>query len=210
VQWPTFPWEAGLNTYRIFNKKYDATSFNPNKGIDPNDLERGGRFHPFDDSQGKRIATVYLADHNLAAFAETLMRKEFLGKELTVKAIEDHRLACLRADGTLNLVNLNHWKIAEAFGPVHQTLLTGENSVYAAARTMAAGIYSTTQNEHGLIWTGKQLGTPSMKCIILFKERCKELNLQQIACWPLTESTGLQRLRDAAASLRFSLPDKYK
>lgn len=202
---PILTWNKLKTAYRIFPHKYPAEDFNPNTSVDPWDTSSGGRFHPFDDSAGNRIPTMYCADHNAGALAETLLRDTLTTRIVAPKAIEENSSCMIHFQRDLSLLNLSHSSVASDFSAI----LTGSSDCYEDSRGVAADIHANYSAVDGIIWTGKQIGQPSFKCFVLFGDRIFSRDITPIEKVRLSSPEGLELLRDACQSRNFTLPTRY-
>lgn len=205
VRWPSKTWAAGVTLFRVHPVRYNAGSFNPNTQSSSEDIEQGGRFHPFEDKEGRRIPTVYLADHPLGALAETLLRDSSGNRKLRIDDVRDNQLATLRFKKPLALVDLNHHSLSGGY----KSLLMGDHRVYRATRLLAGSIYAGETWANGLCWNGKQLGISGMKCVVLFGDRIPSDEVEILESVKLAEEPGLSTLREAAVMRDFTLPDEF-
>ncbi len=203
MQWPEKTWKTGLTLYRVYPKAYPINSFNPNTSVNPGDVHAGGRFHPIEDAKGNRIPTVYLADHPLAALAETLLRDPKKGTTVKKKDIFANGLAPVQVTHDLRLVDLGHSSLNSGY----DELIGKGSDVYSATRILAASIHARETWAHGIYWNGKQLGVQGMKCMALFGDRIDKLAIEVLDKFSLHEGDGLEYLRDGAATRGFTLPE---
>ncbi len=202
---PTIVWHKGCSAYRVFEHRFSAKSFNPNSSSDVTDNQQGGRFHPFIDCDGQAVPTMYIADHALGAFAETVMRGDSNSRTLTIDEIELNSLAVIEFEHDLNLVDLGSAKLAGRF----DQYTTGDYQSYPLARQLAASIYNQEKSVHGISWMGKQVGIPSLRCMVLFGPRIEACNITLKNEFILSEGYGLGALQNAAMTRNADLPDSY-
>lgn len=191
----------------VFDSRYPAGSFNPNEYGDPNATGTGGRFNPLAMPNGQRVATKYLADHPNGAFAETLFRDTSGSRDTSRHDIETRRIAQLSLDASLLLIDLSEEPPSSGF----RRLLRAGKAAYPPLRDFATTVYATHPEIAGLLYEGKQLGSPGMNCMVLFEDRVLSSGstLTIIGEHELTAGTGLRMLRAAARSRQFTLPEGY-
>ena len=200
VECRTLP--AGQLLWCVHESRYAATSFNPNLGGHRDDIATGGRFHPFEDGAGRRVPTRYLADHPNGAFAETLMRESSMGRTLPPDTILDHRPSQVRTRRSLRLVDLGTIDPDGAFARAMQA----DASAYRQTRSVAATLHGSLPEVDGLLWSGVQLRTPGMECVVLFGDRVTEAALAAERTLELDVGEGLRRLEAAAMHRQVTLP----
>ena len=89
-------------------------------------------------------------------------------------------------------------------------LLRGNHRAYVPLRKLAATLHAGHADLDGLLWEGRQLDQPGMKCFVLFGDRVSsETDLVEIESLPLGRGTGLSMLRAAARLRRYRLPDVF-
>ena len=195
---------AGATYWSVFRAVHGATSFNPNVRPAETALEAGGgRFHPFEDRSGARVPTKYVADHENGALAETLLRSVPGERQVSVEAIREHRLARLALRRAPRLVDLTALDLES----VTARFLGQDERAYPALRRTAATLHARDPGLDGIVWEGRQLGQPGMKCLVLFGDRvAADADLEAIEILPLDAGVGLRTLRAAARLREYALP----
>ena len=184
---------------------HPGTSFDPNVGGAPARPLPGGRFHPFDDADGARVPTRYLADHPNAAFAEVLFRGRPGKRRASLAAIRAHRLSQIRLVRALRVADLTGRDPATALG---RALGADDSEVYPALRVVAAQVHAHPDRLDGIVWDGVQLATPGMRCLVLFGDRVDaSVDLSLTATVTIDEGPGLGRLVAAADVRGVPLPE---
>ena len=186
--------------------EFAATSFNPNLDGDPADASIGGRFHPFDDGAGRRIATRYLADHPNGAFAETLLRDGVPDRLVTAETAAVHRLSQVVLLRELRLADLTS---LDPDSPLRDALQR-DTDAYPQLRVVAATLHADAERLDGIVWEGRQLETPGMECVVLFGDRVSgEDDLAPVQSLELNRGVGCGRLRAAARLRGYTLPSVF-
>lgn len=203
MAWPETRYSKNRSWYRVYPIKYAPEYFNPNTGIDPKDLMTGGRFHPFDDIDGNRVGTLYIADHESGALAETLLRHpRNRSRYVRLRDARALGLAGLNFSHDLRLVDLSHSSLN---GDMDE-MLSDDFRVYGQTRDIAAGIHADEPWAHGLVWNGKQKGNRGEKCAVLFGDRVVTSAINVFETHVFTAGYGQERLWESAESRRFRLP----
>lgn len=192
----TETWKKGRQIHRVFDHDYPANSFNPG---DATVVE--GRFHFFEDPDGRRVPVLYGAVGDEAAIAETVFHDvPVRGPHRVVleRRVEPLSLCRLRPTRDLTLVALHGFGLRRL--GVRATELTDtEAGEYPHTVRWAKALHRAEPMADGLTWMSRQ--HDSQKAIIVFGDRVSsdELRLQ----WgprPLITGPG-RRILDAAANL---------
>lgn|GEM_PF-3550666 len=194
----------GSSYWCVVERRFGAISFNPNEGGDPTIDVVGGRFHPFESPAGTPVPTKYLADHENGAIAETMMRAGRDPRTLGIGEIEQRQLAQLSLRRPIRLADLTVPGPDSALA----LLMRGDHRAYVPLRKIAATLHARHVELDGLLWEGRQLDQPGMKCLMLFGDRVSpEVDLAEVVTLALDSGTGLAMLRRAARLRRFKLPE---
>lgn len=192
-------WPAGKPIYRVHDRRYAASTFNPGQGR--------GRFHPFSDLSGQPVPTLYGADTLDGALSESVFRSipvrgpgRAIGRSHLFEAcysvlipIRDLRLAALHGFGLGRL------------GVERLELIESDAAHYGETVLWASALHRLPARVDGLAWVSRQHDTS--RAIILFGDRVlsEDLRIEE-GPMPLGWGKGLNRVLDAAerAGIRIS------
>ena len=203
VRLDTLRLARGARWWCVHEAIFPAVSANPNLAGAIDDPSTGGRFHPFEDVAGRRVGTCYLSDHPNGAFAEVLLRGRAPVPGLPARTIAAHRLFEIEVLADLQLADFT----APAAGSSLHRALHADAGAYPALRRVAAQVHARRPALDGIVWTGRQLGIPGMRCLVLFADRAgAAIGLRAVATLELDRGEGLSRLLAAAAHRGWPLP----
>lgn len=165
-------WPAGQPIFRIHNWRYPASAFNPGLGR--------GRFHPFRDSSGQVVPTLYGADSLDGALSETVFRAVPVsgpGRRVLVHQLVHLRLSILTPRRSLHLAALYGFGLGR-LGLERRDLIDTEASLYDDTVPWAAALHAAPQTVDGIEWVSRQ--HDASRALLLFGDRVdsNELELQ--------------------------------
>ncbi len=170
---PTLPrWElpAGSPQYRVYDTTWGYDEFNPGFG--------DTRFAPFDDSTGRRIPAMYLADTEIAALLETVFHDvhQVSDRNIYEQDLRERALVHVQVPQRAWLVDLRDPALAAA-GTQRDELVSTSAEHYPCTRRCAAQLHGRSidgRAVQGLVWHSRQaevLGRPPEQVAVLFGDR---------------------------------------
>ena len=186
------PAETAL--WRVHPDDFTATQFNPNDKPEMSE----GRFHPFQDSQGRWVATLYASDSVDGALSETIFHDLLGGGQsiLLPSRYEERTLSRIRTTETFTLANLQGHGL-HRLGIKRGHLLEAPPFQYDKTVAWAKAIHNCHRSIQGMVWTSRQLDTS--QSIILFGDRIRRRGLKKTSTsHPLHEGEGFRFVKEYA------------
>lgn len=192
---------ANRTAYTVHHNHYAGNSFNPN-------TSSSGRFHPFVDSAGKIVPTLYASDTPNGALFETLFRKpeddEFCQMPISVSNFVDRSISFWCPTIDLTLADFTH--VTDEYSEIRNALV-GSAAYYSKARVLAKIIHDQT-DAHGITWNGRQIDMVGLTNMVLFGDRVFPAQLKILKTLPLQRGDGYRFLKLAATAAKRTLPEK--
>jgi hypothetical protein len=185
---------------RCHDARFGATEFNPGVGR--------GRFHPFLNSSGNIVPTLYAADRLEGAVSETLfhdipVRGE--GKRLLRARFDPFLVSSLACERPLTLVQLHGFGLSR-IGVSRSELIETEADGYAGTAKWARALHALDTRIDGLLWVSRQ--HDESHALVLFGDRVDRSLLRVVKSpLPLGFGDGLSAVEHAAEQAGILLHD---
>ena len=181
-------WKGVRKLFRVHSDDYEPDSFNPGFGL--------GRFHPFQDSRGNSVPTLYASNKINGAFAETLFRNLVGGDILFERELVGKRLSRLEQAKDLVLVDLTGFSLKK-IGLTRAELLDPDETYYHETALWARALYLAAPKAHGLYWVSRKFDTA--RSVVLFEDRLPKNAIRDLRLTEdLSRGRGLRRVKKAA------------
>ena len=184
-------WPTDKLFYRVHGSQRAATSFNPGYGR--------GRFHPFSNTAGCSVPTLYGAEQIDGALSETVFRGvPAVGalRGIRRRSLAGLALSVLAPKRDLQLVDLTGHGLRR-LGLQRNQLLETEAEHYAQSANWAAALHACNEKLDGLLLISRQFDTAAV--ILLFGDRVNTRSLINVEP-PLTlyRGRGYQHVMEVA------------
>lgn len=179
--------------------RFDSVTFNPGFGR--------GRFHPFKDTSGNVISTLYAADQIEGSLSETLFHDIPVRGPLKVvlrerlKPLGVSILAPLR---DLALLQLHGFGL-HRLGVSREELIATDPEQYSRTILWARALHACRPDADGLVWVSRQ--HDRSLCLILFGDRVKPEDLRVIQRPRSLATAAFEQVEKAAEAAGISIID---
>ncbi|HEX4965865.1 MAG TPA: RES family NAD+ phosphorylase [Thermoanaerobaculia bacterium] len=157
---------------RCHDGSFGATEFNPGFGH--------GRFHPFLDSHGKVVPTLYGASNLDGALSESIFHNAPLrGPDRAIRrsTLKPMQVSTVASRRDLNLIQLYGHGLGR-LGVSRAELVDSEIRHYARTAAWAAALHLRLERADGLIWVSRKFDTSF--AMVLFGDRILRGDLEVI------------------------------
>jgi hypothetical protein len=167
-------WPSGHGIVRCHDSRFGATELNPGLGR--------GRFHPFRDSLGAVVPTLYGAsslDGSLAesVFHDVPIRESKGRREIDRRDLRPMLVSTIAARRELTLIQLHGHGLMRL--KVSRTeLIDSETRQYARTVAWGAALHAAIKGADGLIWVSRKFDTSFS--LVLFGDRVRRSDLEVI------------------------------
>ncbi|HET9212293.1 MAG TPA: RES family NAD+ phosphorylase [Thermoanaerobaculia bacterium] len=176
---------------RSHKSDFGATELNPGYG--------SGRFHPFTDSRGQAVPTLYGSSCLEGALAETVFHGVPIrgrGRYLRSSVLKTYLVSVVMPRRDLRLVQLHGFGLRR-LGLSRSELIDSDPSQYERTVRWAAALYAWSQEIDGLVWVSRQYDTS--RSLVLFGDRVRREDLEVAEVpLPLGKGIGLKKVQRAA------------
>ena len=176
---------------RCHDSSFGATELNPGFGH--------GRFHPFEDSHGRRVPTLYGASNLDGSLSESVFHNVPVrgpGKLILRSVLRPMLVSTIAARRNLALVQL-HGHGLTRLGINHSELIDSEARRYSRSVTWAAALHARLQEADGLVWVSRKFNTSF--ALVLFGDRVERSDLEVVdPPLPLFLGTGYAEVQRVA------------
>jgi hypothetical protein len=165
-------WAGGLGIVRCHDSRFGATEFNPGLGH--------GRFHPFEDSRGRQVPTLYGASSLDGCLAETVFHQvPVRGPEKLIRrlSLRPMLVSTIAARRDLTLIQL-HGHGLTRLGVSHAELIDAEARRYSRTAAWAAALHARMDGADGLVWVSRKHDTSF--ALVLFGDRVVRGDLEVV------------------------------
>jgi hypothetical protein len=165
-------WPAGRGILRCHDGRFGATEFNPGFGH--------GRFHPFRNSHGDVVPTLYGANALDGALSESIfhnvpVRRD--GKAIRRSALTPMQVSTIAPRRDLTLVQLHGHGLIR-LGVSRLELIDSEARHYDRTVAWAAALHARLEEADGLAWVSRKYDTSI--ALILFGDRVSRTELEVV------------------------------
>lgn len=193
-------WPAGRTFSRIHELRYDATQFNSQL-----QATIKGRFHFFDDANGRVVTVLYGSETIDGAIAEVLFRNvPVRGAE---RFIRSHTLSGL---GVSVITPKRDLTLIELFGHglrrlgvTAEELTSTDSTDYARTVAWAQRLYESVHRADGLVWMSRQFN--AAQALMLFGDRIQQTELDGGMPLELYLGEGLELVSAAANAAEITI-----
>jgi hypothetical protein len=157
---------------RCHDSRFGATELNPGFGH--------GRFHPFQDSRGNQVPTLYGSSNLDGSLSESVFHNvPIRGPEKLIRrsALRPMLVSTIAARRSLNLIQL-HGHGLTRLGISHAELIDLEVRHRSLSVAWAAALHARTEGADGLIWVSRKFNTSF--ALVLFGDRVDRGDLEVI------------------------------
>jgi hypothetical protein len=190
-------WPGGSGIVRCHDSSFGATEFNPGFGR--------GRFHPFPDSDGLAVPTLYGASNLDGSLSESVFHNVPVrgrGKAILRSALRPMMVSTIAARRDLSLIQLHSHGLTR-LGVSRAELIDTEARHYARTVAWAAALHACLKSADGLIWVSRRFDISF--ALVLFGDRVLRSDLDMVdPPVPLFPDAGfaeIQRVAEAAGIL---------
>ncbi|HSS51245.1 MAG TPA: RES family NAD+ phosphorylase [Thermoanaerobaculia bacterium] len=165
-------WSKGRGILRCHNSRFGATELNPGFGH--------GRFHPFQDSEGRVVPTLYGASNVDGALSESIFHNvPVRGSEKAVRrsSLRPMLVSTVAARRDLALIQLHGHGLVR-LGVSRSELIDSEVRHYARTAAWAAALHERQKDADGLVWVSRKFDTAFG--LVLFGDRVDRSDLEVI------------------------------
>jgi len=165
-------WPSGRAIVRCHDSTFGATEFNPGLGQ--------GRFHPFKDSEGDVVPTLYGASTLEGALSESVFHNVPIrgsGRAIRHSALLPLLVSGLAPDRDLRLAQLHGFGLGR-LGVQRAELIDSEARHYPRTAAWAAAIQAWRGEVDGMVWVSRLHDTTF--ALILFGDRVARGNLRVV------------------------------
>jgi RES domain len=176
---------------RCHDSCFGATEFNPGRGH--------GRFHPFRDSGGRPVPTLYGASDLDGSLAESVFHNVPLrgpARAIRRSALRPMLVSTIAPRRQLTLVQLHGHGLGR-LGVSRAELIDTGPSRYARTGAWAAALHARVEAADGLVWVSRRFDTAFV--VVLFGDRLSREDLEVAeAPLPLFAGTGYAEVERVA------------
>ncbi|HVR40197.1 MAG TPA: RES family NAD+ phosphorylase [Thermoanaerobaculia bacterium] len=187
-------WLAERPFHRVFRLEHGATRFNPGS---PNGGVRG-RFHFFRDANEQIVSSLYGAEVQDAAIAETILQlspQHRHQRSLRPARFKAFAIASITVAHDLRLIELCGSGL-QKLRLLPEELTSTSPSEYSRTIAWAKALHHAAPDAHGLLWVSHQFNTS--KVLMLFGDRVDEKNLAAETILHLSVGRGRKLVEHAA------------
>lgn len=184
-------WPNGSGIVRCHDSRFGATEFNPGLG--------SGRFHPFSDSLGRAVPTLYGASNLDGSLSESIFHNVPVrgrGKAILHSALRPMMVSTIAACRDLTLIQL-HGHGLHRLGVSRAELIDSEARQYTWTAAWGAALHACLESADGLVWVSRRFDTSF--ALVLFGDRVLRNDLEVIhPPVPLFPDPGYAEVQRAA------------
>jgi hypothetical protein len=165
-------WPRGQGIVRCHDSRFGATEFNPGLGH--------GRFHPFQDSRGDLVPTLYGASSLDGALSESIFHNVPVrgpGRAIRHSALRPMQVSTVAARRDLTLIQLHGHGLGR-LGVSRAELIDAEVRQYVRTAAWAAALHIRQKGADGLIWVSRKFDTSF--ALVIFGDRVARGDLEVI------------------------------
>lgn len=194
-------WPSGGEIIRCHDSSFGATEFNPGVGH--------SRFHPFQDSRGVVVPTIYGSNTLDGSFSESIFHNVPLrgpGKSIRRSALTPIQVSTIAARRNLTLVQL-HGHGLNRLGVSRAELIDSTARQYARTASWAAVLHARKRDADGLVWVSRKHDTSL--ALVLFGDRVARGDLEVVKSpLPLFSGAGYDEVKRAADRAGITILDR--
>jgi hypothetical protein len=184
-------WPGGSGIVRCHDSSFGATEFNPGFGH--------GRFHPFPDSAGLVVPTLYGASNLDGSLSESVFHNVPVrgrGKAILRSGLRPMMVSTIAARRDLSLIQLHGHGLIR-LGVSRAELIDTEARHYTWTVAWAAALHACLESADGLIWVSRRFDTSF--ALVLFGDRVLRSDLEVVdPPVPLFPDPGFAQIQSAA------------
>jgi hypothetical protein len=158
-----------------------------------------GRFHPFEDAQGKLASILYAAEDPDGALAETVFHDvpaRGTAKRIRRSSLKPLVLSALRCSRDFSLAQLFGFGLRR-LGITRLELIEASAKQYPKTAAWAQALHACSGDIDGLVWVSRQ--NDDARSVVLFGDRVPLSALHSIGMsLPLHDGPGYDLVRAAA------------
>jgi len=193
-------WPGGRRIVRCHDSRFGATELNPGLGH--------GRFHPFEDSHGHKVPTLYGASTLDGWLAETVFHQvPVRGPEKLIRrdSLRPMLVSTIASRRDLALIQLHGYGLTR-LGVTHGELIEAEARQYSRTTAWAAALHARLQGADGLVWVSRKHDTS--RALVLFGDRIARGDLEVVdPPLPLFLGPGYAEVQRAAEQAGITILD---
>jgi len=184
-------WLGGSGIVRCHDSRFGATEFNPGFGR--------GRFHPFPDSLGLAVPTLYGASNLDGSLSESVFHNVPVrgrGKSILRSTLRPMMVSTIAARRDLTLIQLHGYGLTR-LGVSRAELIDTDSRHYARAVAWASALHACLEGADGLVWVSRRFDTSF--ALVLFGDRVLRSDLEVVdPPVPLFPDPGFAAVQRAA------------